>query len=147
MPNYWDTSCLLKLYCKESDSETFREKIAASVEPPVSSTLARTELYYAFQQKALRGETGNRRAETLFDFLEEDIRIGRICLFPIGSDVMKRAEDIASKCYGATEPIFLRTQDGIHLATAQLTKSRTIISTDDRMNAAAQSLGMTRFTD
>lgn len=146
MPDYWDTSCLLKLYCHETDSATFRKKIATSKEPPVTSTLARTELYFAFQQKASRGETGNRRAETLFDYLEEDIKKGRIRLFPIGSDVLKRAEQIASECYGAAEPVFLRTLDGIHLATAQLTRSSAIISTDDRMNAGAALLGMDRFT-
>jgi predicted nucleic acid-binding protein len=147
MPDYWDTSCLLKLYCQESDSEIFRKKIAASLEPPVASTLVRTELCYAFQQKAKRGETGHRRAEDLFDLLQADIRQGRICLFPVGSDVLERAEQLASECYGASEAIFLRTLDGIHLATAQLTKSRSIISTDERMNAAAQLLGMARFTD
>ena len=145
MADYWDTSCLLKLYCQESDSETFRNKIAAALEPPVASTLTRTELSYAFQQKAVRGETGGHHAETLFDFLQKDIRMGRIRLFPIGSDVLERAERIASQCYDAPEPIFLRTLDGIHLATAQMTKSRRIISTDDRMNKAAQLLGMDCF--
>ncbi|TVP81860.1 MAG: PIN domain-containing protein [Puniceicoccaceae bacterium] len=147
MPDYWDSSCLLKLYCKESDSEIFRNKIATSIEPPVTSALARTELCYAFQQKATRGETGHRPAEALFHWLQEDIRKGRIQLFPVGSDVLERAEEIASQCYAANEAIFLRTLDGIHLATAQLTKSRTIISTDDRMNTAAQLLGMAHFID
>lgn len=145
MADYWDTSCLLKLYCQETDSAIFHAKIASSFEPPVSSTLARTELCYAFQQKAVRGETGGQPAEMLFEFLEKDIRMGRIRLFPVGSDVLERAEQIATRCYGASEPIFLRTLDGIHLATAQLTKSRTIISTDDRMNSAAKRLGMDRF--
>lgn len=145
MPDYWDTSCLLKLYCKEADSKTFRERIATSAEPPVSSVLARTELCYAFQQKALRGETGHHSTEVLIGFLEEDIQLGRIRLFPVGSDVLKAAEVIASNCYSSDNPVFLRTLDGIHLATAQLTKSQTIISTDDRMNAAAQLLGIRRF--
>lgn len=145
MPDYWDTSCLLKLYCKEADSKTFRERIAASTEPPVSSALAKTELCYAFQQKALRGETGHHSAEALIEFLEEDIELSRIRLFPVGSDVLEAAEAIASICYASDNPVFLRTLDGIHLATAQLTKSQTIISTDDRMNAAAQLLGIRCF--
>lgn len=145
MPDYWDTSCLLKLYCLETDSGIYREKIANSTEPPVSSTLARTELHYAFQQKAARGETGNRPPETLIEFLEEDIRLGRIRLFPVGSDVLQQAEAIASACYDAAEPIFLRTLDGIHLATARLMKSQRIISTDERMNAAAELLGISRL--
>ncbi|HKK18569.1 MAG TPA: type II toxin-antitoxin system VapC family toxin [Opitutales bacterium] len=147
MPDYWDSSCLLKLYCQETDSAAFREKIAASSEPPVSSVLAKTELSHAFQHKAARGETGNRPAAEFLRFLEKDIRLGRLQFFPVGSDVLKAAEMIAAKCYGTTEPIFLRTLDGIHLATAQLTKSARIISTDARMNAAAQILGMRRFTD
>ncbi len=54
---------------------------------------------------------------------------------------------IAARCYRSTEPVFLRTPDGIHLATAQRTKSQTIISIDERMNAAARMLGMRCITD
>ncbi len=57
MADYWDTSCLLKLYSLEEDSRDFLTLLAKADTPPVTSRLTVTELYFAFQQKARRGET------------------------------------------------------------------------------------------
>ena len=137
MNAYWDTSCLLKLYCLESDSETYLLKIQNCRQPPKSSALVRVELFYAFQQKFVRGETGGRSASELFADFESDVQLGRIQLLPFADDVALEARKIAHLCYQASPPILLRSLDGIHLATATLGACGRILSTDVRMNAAA----------
>jgi len=137
MPTYWDTSCLLKLYCRESDSEQYVREIDTARLPPRSSVLVRVELYYAFQQKAARDEIGGRSAEQLFDDFHSDVEQGRIQLLPFGEDVAFEARKIAQQCYASSPPVFLRSLDGIHLATAMISKCRRILSTDNRMISAA----------
>lgn len=138
MPAYWDTCCLLKLYCRESDSEEYLDRIAQSVDAPTSSTFARTELFYAFQQKAARGETSGMSAETLFQKFEEDVATGHIELAPIGEDVLAEAREIAQLCYQTEPKIFLRSLDGIHLGTARKLKCSELITCDQRMQVAAE---------
>lgn len=137
MDVYWDTSCLLKLYCWEADSERYVQEIQNSRQPPISSALVRVELYDAFAQKAAREETGGRSGEQLFAGFQSDVELGRIQLLPFGDDVAFEARKIARLCYESTPPVHLRSLDGIHLATATLANCGRILSTDIRMNAAA----------
>ena len=137
MDIYWDTSCLLKLYCREADSERYVQEIQNSKQPPISSALVRVELYYAFAQKAAREETGGRSGEQLFAGFQSDVELGRIQLLPFGDDVAHEARKIARLCYESSPPVLLRSLDGIHLATATLANCDRILSTDIRMNAAA----------
>jgi len=142
MPAYWDTCCLLKLYCRESDSDDYLARIEKSVEPPLSSTFARTELFYAFQQKAARGETSGMSAEVLFAQFEDDVKAGHIELAPLGEDVLSDAREVAQLCYQSEPQIFLRSLDGIHLGTARKLKCSELITCDQRMQAAAERLGL-----
>lgn len=143
MPIYWDTCCLLKLYCSESDSPRYQELLVEADNPLVTSSLASSELYFAFQQKQMRGEIdGSADAEKCYQYFKTDLEAGRIQLIPFGEDVEAEARRIASLCYQSAPPIALRTLDGLHLATASLIRAQKIISTDARMNAAAKLLNM-----
>lgn len=137
MATYWDTSCLLKLYCRESDSDAYVREISTARLPPRASVMVRVELHHAFQQKAARDETGGRSPDQLFDDFHADVERGRIQLLPFGDDVATEARNIARQCYAGSPPILLRSLDGIHLATAMLAGCHLILSTDKRMNAAA----------
>ncbi len=148
MPVYWDTCCLLKLYCRESDSGRFQEYLIEAEEPPATSSLTKSELFFAFQQKEMRGELADSiGADVCFRDLEQDLEIGRIQLVPFGEDVEAEARRIATLCYQDASPIALRTLDGLHLATASLIRARKIVSTDARMNAAAQRIGLGTLFD
>lgn len=140
MATYWDTCCLLKLYCREGDSDTYVREISKARLPPRTSVMVRVELYYAFQQKVTRDETGGRSANQLFDQFDGDVERGRIQLLPFGEDVSIEARNIARQCYAGSPPILLRSLDGIHLATAMLAGCRRVLSTDHRMNTAAAML-------
>lgn len=143
---YWDTCCLLKLYCRESDSSHFQEFLAKADDPPVTSSFTRSELFFAFQQKQMRGELGESiGADNCYRDLENDLEAGRIHLIPFGEDVEAEARRIAKLCYQNDPPIALRTLDGLHLATASLIHAQKIVSTDLRMNAAAKLIGLSTF--
>jgi len=145
VPVYWDSCCLLKLYCKESDSNNYLSLLEQSAEAPLSSILARTELFYSFQQKAARSETSGTSAEALFAQFEKDVEAGHIELAPLGEDVWADAREVARQCYQAAPAIFPRTLDGIHLATARKLKCPRIITCDQRMQAASERLGLSTY--
>ena len=140
MADYWDTSCLLKLYCPEEDSEDFIALVEEASGPPITSRLTQTEIFFAFHQKAIRGETQGRSAEELFGFFESDLEAERIRLIPWGEDVFRQARALASRCYEANPPVFLRSLDGIHLASAVLASCKKIHTTDERMRQAIQQM-------
>mgnify|MGYP006439680667 CR=1 FL=1 len=147
MLEYWDTSCLLKLYCLEEDSHDFLALLANADTPPVTSKLSVTELYFAFQQKMRRGETQGQSPTALFSYFENDLECNRICLLPWGDDVFKKARELADICYSDPRaPVLLRSLDGIHLASAILASCKRIHSSDDRMNQAIKKLGLNGST-
>ncbi len=138
---YWDTSCVMKLYTQESDSGFWEKHALETSCDRISSALMRAEMSFAFEQKEARGEVIPGAALALMKYLDHDISMGRFQLIPIGADVLSVAGDIAAQCYHANPSIFIRTLDGIHLATAQLLKCRQIATADARMKIAADFLG------
>jgi uncharacterized protein len=140
---YWDTSCVIKLYALESDSEQWELTACEGREQLVSSALMRTEGAFALEQKERRGEILPGGASALMELLDRDISAGRFNLFPVGEDVLRHAASLAGECYHAAPSIPLRTLDGIHLATAQLLKCTSIATADGRMRTGAEHLGLT----
>jgi len=141
MAIYWDTSCLLKLYCPEPDSEEYLQRIEAADEPPVSSNLLASEIVFALYQKALREELKMWDADRLIQRFHGDVEKGRLILLPLGSDVHFEAVRIGKICFTRSKPIPLRTVDGLHLATASLASCREIVTADERMRDASKVLG------
>jgi predicted nucleic acid-binding protein len=146
MADYWDTSCVIKLYCKEEDSDRYLDEVAGATEPLKSSALLEAELYFALQQKWLRKETEGAAPEDLFEKFLSDVRYGRIQLFPLGTDVIEESRNVARICFDAQPAVSLRTLDGLHLATARLLNCGRIFTTDERMKSAAKLIGF-RFQD
>jgi len=139
--SYWDTSCVLKLYCHEADSPRYLERVAKSKDPLTSSALLSSELIFALHQKELCDQLPPGAAARLYDRYLSDVSSGRFLLLPIGDDVRDEARRIAVACY-LTPVIPLRTLDGLHLASARLSGCRDILTTDKRMKAAAHRLGL-----
>jgi predicted nucleic acid-binding protein len=142
MSCYWDTSCVLKLYCREADSPRCLEHAARAKSPLVSSVLLSAELIFAFQQKEWRGELAPGTGASLYERYLSDLSLGRFLLLPVGNDLRDEARSIAEACFGKAPVIPLRTLDGLHLASALLSGSRGILTTDERMKQAAQRIGL-----
>lgn len=139
---YWDTSCVLKLYATEADSETFLSLAAEAEDALCCSAVLSAELFYALRQKELRKDLTPGAAEKLFAAFEQDAEAGRFVLLPVGQDVLTDAIAVAKACLSEEPPIPVRTLDGIHLATARVLRVSRIVTTDDRMRAAAKCLGI-----
>ena len=137
---YWDTSCLLKLYAPEADSEAWIRLATSEQEPLCSSELARPELCFALRRKELRREIRPGTADLLYDAFVDDVGKGRIFVVPLGGDVLDAARDLARACYARKEPILLRTLDGLHLASALIARTSGIVTTDALMERAARFL-------
>jgi predicted nucleic acid-binding protein len=139
---YWDTSCVLKLYCKENDSVACMVRAGAMAEPIISSVLTVSEMTFALYQKEMRGEIEPGSAHILFEKFETDVQRGRFTLLPFGKDVEAMARRIAAICYSSVPVVPVRTLDALHIASAQLSACREILTTDSRMRSAASLLGL-----
>ncbi|OGV73380.1 MAG: hypothetical protein A3K19_24500 [Lentisphaerae bacterium RIFOXYB12_FULL_65_16] len=139
---YWDTSCVLKLYTPEADSEAFLQRADDTELPLLSSDVLRAEVYFALCQKEIRGEIKVGSAEPLFGKFEADVTGGRFLLLPVGRDVLATARDVARQCYRRRPVVALRALDGIHLASAVLGRADGIVTVDARMREASDVLGL-----
>jgi predicted nucleic acid-binding protein len=120
---YLDSSAIVKLVVAEPESSALRAHLRRR-RPLVSSALARTEVMRALLPA---GEVALARGR-------EALR--RLDLVRINDRVLDMA--------GILEPAQVRSLDAIHLATAQLLGEDLgqVVTYDDRMADAAQSLGL-----
>ena len=139
---YWDTSCVVKLYATEADSEGLLALATETDEALCCSAVLTAELFHALRHKELRKEIRPGAAGVLSLAFEQDAERGRFVLLPVGRDVLLAAVEVAESCLNRTPPILVRTLDGIHLATARLLRVSRMVTTDDRMRAAAIQLGI-----
>ena len=139
---YWDTSCVLKLYASESDSDQWQKAALEQDDEFASSSLLETEMAYALAQKEKRGDFKPGGAQAVLRLFRRDLKDERFVLYPVGRDVLMLAAGFAESCYRARHPIPLRTLDGLHLATARLLKCRAMATADSRMKAAAAMLSL-----
>jgi predicted nucleic acid-binding protein len=139
---YWDTSCVVKLYVAEPDSEVW-DKLAADFPGPLfSSALLEPELALALARKEQEGSIRSGGAAVLLQQFRDDVGCGRYRLLPLGQDVMHEAATLAEQGFMCKPMLLLRTLDGLHLATAKLLRCRTVATTDVRMRQALPLLGM-----
>jgi len=143
---YWDTSCVIKLYAAEPDSDHWQERLAQETGPCLSSSLLQAELAYALLQKELRGAVRSGSAKRLLEHVERHVKQGRFELLPVGADVLEQAVALARLCYAAKPAVALRTADGIHLATALVSGCSLVATTDQRMMAALPMLNLKLLT-
>lgn len=143
--NYWDTSCVLKLYTAEPDSAQYLALASQATESLLSSEVLTAELYYALSQKELRGEIKVGAAERLWKQFQNDCAAGRWLLLPVGPDVLTRAAQVAKASYRHRPAVTLRTLDGIHLASALSAKAKQLVTADGRMKQGAAVAGLPVF--
>ena len=121
---YLDSSALVKLAVREPESAALRQFIRRR-RPLISSALARTEVARALLSL---GPQAIQRGESV---------LARIDLVRVNDRILNNA--------GAMLPVDLRSLDAIHLATAQHLGAdlARIVTYDDRLENAAENLGLT----
>jgi uncharacterized protein len=119
---YLDSSALIKLVGRESESDALREAVV-KLASQASSELAVVEVRRRARQL---GQAADDRARDVLD---------RTLLRPIDRETLERAAEL--------EPAGVRSLDAIHLATAlSLDEVDAFISYDRRLNAAAAAVGL-----
>ena len=139
--NYWYTSALLKLYVLERDSTYFRALATNSVEPIITSDIAREEVLCALYRKEHEANLKVGGAAKLFQSFQADSSNGRIVMVPKGKDVLSQVELLLSRAYSQKPPLFIRSLDAVHIASALSIKAKSIVATDKRLRDVATLMG------
>lgn len=139
---YWDTSCVLALYTPENISSRVAKVAATEKGPLHSSSILEFEMTFALNAKEARGEIPKGSAAIILERFQGDLKTGRFLLIPPGIDIKIRTKEIASRLLKSKPPVFVRTLDGIHLATALELGKPELHTADKKMAFAACLLGI-----
>lgn len=139
---YWDTSCVLALYVPERISSQVSDLASAEKGPIHSSAILEFEMTFAIHAKEARGEIPSGSSKRVLSRFQNDLQRGRFLLLPLGIDIKASAKEIAAKMLQTEHSVFLRTLDGIHIATFLELGSSELITADKKMTDAANLLGI-----
>lgn len=143
--SYWDTSAIVKLFAKESDSSDFEAQAARELGRMVTSWVTRLELWSTLRRKEsesglLAGEAGTLLLD--FDF---GIARGEWTLVPTSAEVRAEFERVVEICCSRRPRIVIRTLDALHIASALAVSETEIVTADKRQREAAALLGFQLF--
>jgi predicted nucleic acid-binding protein len=140
--SYWDTSALLKLYLQEADSTKYAG-IALASATMTSCFIGKHEARTAFRRRETEGALPAGGAAACYQKLSEDVALGRIGIVSESADLEREFGLVIERCLSQTPPVFVRTNDAIHLAAARVAGETEFVTADIRQRAAAQFLGFT----
>ena len=138
----WDSSALAKLFLPEPDSADFRARAIADM-PLLAAHLARHELATTFRRKEAEGLLKPGAAEVLRRRLDRFVAGGRIILKTETPALTGRFDAVIESCFSANPPVFVRTADAIHIATALAAGETEFVTADVRQKKAAEVCGLT----
>jgi uncharacterized protein with PIN domain len=142
--HYWDTSTLAKLYMAESDSAQFQSHLAATGSA-ATSVLARWEIFRVLARKEAERLIIPGAAEVIFAKFEADVAASRVVLLPMDGAVEERFRNLTLRLHGLTPPVFTRTLDAIHLATADICAATEFVVTDANLRRCGVAIGLKIF--
>jgi len=143
--SYWDTSALAKLYVPEPDSATYQQQAIRPGSTLVTGRLGCWELRRVVLGKEAAAILRPGDAETVWRAFNDDVRVKRLKVVETDAAIEVAFNQIMERCYRRTPPLFLRTLDAIHLASARVAGETEIVATDKRLREAAVLLGFTLF--
>lgn len=140
--SYWDTSALVKLSVAEADSAQFQQ-LAGGAARIVIASIARLEARTVFRRREAEWALPAGEAAALSADLERDVADGRVVIQATDVDVERNFAKVLEKCFSQTPPVFIRTNDALHLASAITAGEGDFVTADIRQRAAAQLMGLT----
>ena len=84
-------------------------------------------------------------AEAIFARFEADVAAGRVILLPMDSAVEERFRNLTLRLHRLVPPVFARTLDAIHLATADNHAATGLVVTDVNLRKCAVAIGLKIF--
>ncbi len=139
--SYWDTSALVKLSVAEADSQQFQQ-LARSAARIITAAIARLEARTVFSRREAEGALPPGEAAALVADLNRDVGNGRVVIQAADNDVENEFGKVLETCFSQTPPVFVRTNDALHIATAIVAGEAEFITADVRQRAAATLLGL-----
>jgi predicted nucleic acid-binding protein len=140
--SYWDTSALVKLSVAETDSAQF-QLLAGGATRIVTAAIGRLEARTVFYRREAEGALPAGEALALSADLDRDITDGRIVIQATDADVEREFKSVLEKCFAQTPPVFVRTNDALHIASAIASCETEFVTADVRQRAVAQLMGLT----
>ena len=140
--SYWDTSALVKLFVAEADSAQFQQ-FAGSAARIVTAAIARFEARTVFRRREAEGALPAGEAAALSADLDRDVANGRVVMQASDAAVERDFAKVLEKCFSPTSPVFIRTNDALHLASAIAAGETEFVTADLRQRAAAKLMGLT----
>lgn len=134
---YLDSCIIVKLVSREPDSEAYHGIVAG--QPVVTSELAVAEVRSALLSKERAGRISRQDRLTGWRLFQEKVRDQEFHLLPLNRQVIERAGAVIEQCHPGAP---LRTLDAIHVATAELHGGEQMCSSDQRVCAAADVIGL-----
>ena len=134
---YLDSCIIVKLVSHEPDSEAYHGIVAG--QPVVTSELAVAEVRSALLAKERAGRITRQDRLTGWRLFQEKVRDQEFHLLPLNRQVIERAGAVIDQCHPGVP---LRTLDAIHVATAELHGGEQMCSSDQRVCAAADVIGL-----
>lgn len=139
---YLDSAIIVKLLVREEDSAWFNANIAGH--ELWTSELALAEVRSAIlikERSGLISVAERKRALARFDLMHAEKLLH---MHPLNSQVVERAAGLLTSCH---PEVGLRSLDALHLATALLHLRGPLCTTDNKLRAAAQRIGVSCFPE
>lgn len=140
--SYWDTSALLNLYLIETDSPAF-QAIAAATPRLVIGFIGKHEARTAFRRREAEAVLAPGTADICYQKLVHDMTQNRIEMVPESALLEHEFGRVLESCLSQPPPVFIRTNDALHLAAASVAGEVEFVSADARQRVAADFLGFT----
>ena len=103
------------------------------------------EFWATVRRKESEGVLAPGEALKVQTALEADLADEAILMKTCDAAVKARFHLIVDQCHSRVPPIFIRTNDALHLAAAHCTGETEVVATDKRLREAALALGHTVF--
>ena len=128
----------------ESDSAVFEAHAASAARISVSET-GRLELRTVLRRREAEGSLGAGSTQIMHASFCGLIAVGRFIEQRISPELEAEFFAILDACLGHNPPVFLRTNDGLHLAAAKRAGETEVVTTDKGLRKAAVFLGFSVF--
>ncbi len=140
--SYWDTSALLKLYLTEADSANF-QSIAAATPRMVTGFIGKHEARTAFRRREAEAVIAPGAADLCYQKLIDDLDQNHLAMVPESALLEHEFGRVLERCLSQSPPVFIRTNDALHLAAARIASEIEFVSADAKQRIAADFLGFT----
>jgi predicted nucleic acid-binding protein len=134
---YLDSCVIVKLVSHEPDSAAYSSLVTGH--PVVTSELAVAEVRSALLAKERAGRISRPARLTGWHLFQDKVRDQEFVLLPLSRHVIERAGAVIDQCH---PHVPLRTLEAIHVATAELHGGELMCSSDQRVCAAADFIGL-----